>query len=301
MEQDNSSSLTEPEEVFTPVPLQRGASGATEWLGIGWDLVKERFFMWVSVVIIYFLVNLIISSILGFIPLIGPIISPFISAVLVAGLMMIAHQQYETGQLNLDNLFSGFQNKRYLSIMGAYGISVLIILAGFILALLISGSLLMEVAQAALNDAPTYYIQGLLADNLTPITFSSIIIIIFSLISTASYWFAPALILVNDYKAIPAVKASFMAVKNNLFGGFLFFVLLSIIIGLSIIPFGLGLFITIPLSFTAMYGSYRHIFYQKNMGNMTNNYTDNNDNNGDGGNKVSLNKTAESNIGKLVS
>lgn len=43
MEQDNSSSLTEPEEVFTPVPLQRGASGATEWLGIGWDLVKERF------------------------------------------------------------------------------------------------------------------------------------------------------------------------------------------------------------------------------------------------------------------
>lgn len=47
MEQDNSSSLTEPEEVFTPVPLQRGASGATEWLGIGWDLVKERFFMWV--------------------------------------------------------------------------------------------------------------------------------------------------------------------------------------------------------------------------------------------------------------
>ncbi|MEX9626612.1 hypothetical protein AB7X35_24935, partial [Proteus mirabilis] len=74
MEQDNSSSLTEPEEVFTPVPLQRGASGATEWLGIGWDLVKERFFMWVGAVIIYFLVNLIISSILGFIPLIGPII-----------------------------------------------------------------------------------------------------------------------------------------------------------------------------------------------------------------------------------
>ena len=40
---------------------------------------------------------------------------------------------------------------------------------------------------------------------------------------------------------------------------------------------------------------------RKNMGNMTNNHTDNNDNNGDGGNKVSLNKTAESNIGKLVS
>ncbi len=56
--------------------------------------------------------------------------------------------------------------------MGAYGISVLIILAGFYFStinqwFIIDGSC----SQAALNDAPTYYIQGLLADNLTPITF----------------------------------------------------------------------------------------------------------------------------------
>ena len=46
MEQDNSSSLTEPEEVFTPVPsTKEGASqGQPSVLGIGWDLGSKSAF-----------------------------------------------------------------------------------------------------------------------------------------------------------------------------------------------------------------------------------------------------------------
>lgn len=297
MEQDNNSSLTQPQEVFTHIPQARGAAGGTRWLGLGWDLVKERFWMWIAVIIIYFIISLIISGIIGLIPLLGPLISPFISAVLAAGIMSIAHQQYETKRLDLDNLFSGFHNKRYFSLMGAYGISVLILILGFVIAILVSGSAIMDLVYAIDNDYSEQYIEEWAVYNSSSFSLFFIIIALFGAISTAAYWFAPALILINGYKAIPAIKASFTAVKANLFGGFLFFILLFFIIAISLIPFGLGLFITIPLAYTAMYASYRDIFYHHNIGTNVNN---NNDSNG-GGSSISLNKTAESNIGKLVS
>lgn len=298
MEQDNNSSLTEPQEVFTPTPQARGASGGVRWLGLGWDLIKERFWMWIGVIIIYFIVSLIISTILGFIPLIGPIISPFITTVLATGLIAIAHQQYETRRMDVDNLFFGFYNKRYLSIMGAYGISFLILLFGIILAVIISGAAMMDVIYAASSDYSEEIIAEMMADNTSGFTLFIIIIAIFGTISTAAYWFVPALVLVNGYKALPAVKASLSAVKINLAGGFFFFILLLFILVVSIIPFGLGLLITIPLSYTAMYGSYRDVFYHHNVGNQGNNGGIG----GNGGNgTISLNKTAESNIGKLVS
>lgn len=292
MEQNNNSSLTEPQEVFTPIPQARGAAGGVRWLGLGWDLIKERFWMWIGVIIIYFIVSLIISTILGFIPLIGPIISPFITTVLAAGVVAIAHQQYETQRLDVDTLFFGFYNKRYLSLMGAYGISFLILLAGIILALIVSSAAMMDIFYAINSDYPEEIIAEMMVDNSSGFMLFFIIMAIFGALSTAAYWFVPALVLVNGYKAFPAVKASLSAVKINLAGGFFFFILLFFIIAISVIPFGLGLLITIPLSYTAMYGSYRDIFYHHNVGNQGNN----------GGNgTISLNKTAESNIGKLVS
>ncbi|WIF73479.1 BPSS1780 family membrane protein [Proteus vulgaris] len=295
MEQDNNSSQTEPQEIFTPIPQARGASGGVRWLGLGWDLIKERFWMWIGVIIIYFIVSLIISTILGFIPLIGPIISPFITTVLAAGVVAIAHQQYETQRIDVDNLFFGFYNKRYLSLMGAYGISFLILLVGIILAVVVSSATMMDIFYAINSDYPDEIIAEMMMDNSSGFTLFFVIIAIFGALSTAAYWFVPALALVNGYKAFPAVKASLAAVKINLSGGFFFFILLFFIIAISIIPFGLGLLITIPLSYTAMYGSYRDIFYHHNIGNQGNN-------GGVGGNgTISLNKTAESNIGKLVS
>lgn len=295
MEQGNNSSQTEPQEIFTPIPQARGASGGVRWLGLGWDLIKERFWMWIGVIIIYFIVSLIISTILGFIPLIGPIISPFITTVLAAGVVAIAHQQYETQRIDVDNLFFGFYNKRYLSLMGAYGISFLILLVGIILAVVVSSATMMDIFYAINSDYPDEIIAEMMMDNSSGFTLFFVIIAIFGALSTAAYWFVPALVLVNGYKAFPAVKASLAAVKINLSGGFFFFILLFFIIAISIIPFGLGLLITIPLSYTAMYGSYRDIFYHHNIGNQGNN-------GGVGGNgTISLNKTAESNIGKLVS
>ena len=251
--------------------------------------------MWIGVIIIYFIVSLIISTILGFIPLIGPIISPFVTTVLAAGVVAIAHQQYETQRIDVDTLFVGFYNKRYLSLMGAYGISFLILLAGIILAILVSSAAMMDIFYAINSDYPEEIIAEMMMDNSSGFILFFIIIAIFGALSTAAYWFVPALVLVNGYKAFPAVKASLSAVKINLSGGFFFFLLLFFIIAISVIPFGLGLLITIPLSYTAMYGSYRDVFYHHNIGNQGNNGGIN------GNGTISLNKTAESNIGKLVS
>ncbi len=221
MEQDNNSSLTESQEIFTSIPQARGASGGVRWLGLGWDLIKERFWMWIGVIIIYFIVSLIISTILGFIPLIGPIVSPFVTTVLAAGVVAIAHQQYETQRIDVDTLFFGFYNKRYLSLMGAYGISFLILLVGFILAFIVSSAAMMDILYAINSDYPEEIIAEMMVDNSSGFILFFVIIAIFGALSTAAYWFVPALVLVNGYKAFPAVKASLAAVKNKLIWWFL--------------------------------------------------------------------------------
>lgn len=275
MEQGSNLSQLNQQQTFTPIPQKRGFSGGINWIGTGWDLLKEGIFKWIGIIIIYVIINAIITLLLSLIPIIGSIAASFFTAIIVAGIAVIAHKQYDTGQIDIDLLFSGFKNGRYISLIGAYCISILIIFIGFIIALAINWDLISTMI-SLVNDSHTnskYYLQVLIENNFSSFILFFIILLIFSLISVAISWFVPALILINGYKAIPAIKTSFTAVIKNLSGGFVYFILLSILTAISAIPFGIGLFITIPLSYVAQYASYRDIFYLNNIEEQNSNYT----------------------------
>ncbi|OAT23424.1 BPSS1780 family membrane protein [Proteus myxofaciens] len=299
MEQGSNPSQPNQQQTFTPTPQKRGFSGGINWIGTGWDLLKEGIFKWIGIIIIYVIINAIITLLLSLIPIIGSIAASFFTAIIVAGIAVIAHKQYDTGQIDIDLLFSGFKNGRYISLIGAYCISILIIFIGFIIALAINWDLISTMI-SLVNDSDTnskYYLQVLIENNFSSFILFFIILLIFSLISVAISWFAPALILINGYKAIPAIKTSFTAVIKNLSGGFVYFILLSILTAISAIPFGIGLFITIPLSYVAQYASYRDIFYLNNIEEQNSNYTGNNDNSSELAlNSHSSNKTYDNNI-----
>lgn len=285
MEQGSNPPQPNQQQIFTPIPQKRGFSGGVNWIGTGWDLLKEGIFKWIGIIIIYVIINAIITLLLSLIPIIGSIAASFFTAIIVAGIVVIAHKQYDTGQIDIDLLFSGFKNGRYISLIGAYCISILIIFIGFIIAIAINWDLISTMI-SLINDRDTnseYYIQVLIENNFSSFILSFIILLAFSIISVATSWFSPALILINGYKAIPAIKSSFTAVIKNLSGGFVYFILLSILTAISAIPFGIGLFITIPLSYVAQYASYRDIFYlndveRPNINDGDSNNSDNNNN-----------------------
>ncbi|WP_231854475.1 hypothetical protein [Xenorhabdus doucetiae] len=101
----------------------------------------------------------------------------------------------------------------------------------------------------------------LLVGGLSTLMLALLVILLFSIVAAAFSWFAPALIIINDLKFGEAVSMSLSAVKKNLFGGFLFFLLMGILLSISAIPIMLGLIVTFPLYMATYYTSYRSIFY----------------------------------------
>lgn len=53
---------------------------------------------------------------------------------------------------------------------------------------------------------------------------------------------------------------SLSAVKKNILPGLVFFIVISIVMVVSMIPFGLGLLVTMPLMLATYYTSYRNLF-----------------------------------------
>ncbi|HWH41717.1 MAG TPA: BPSS1780 family membrane protein, partial [Usitatibacter sp.] len=76
----------------------------------------------------------------------------------------------------------------------------------------------------------------------------------------AAYWFAPALIVLNGMKAVPAMKASFHGCFRNLMPFLVYSIVMLVLAILAAIPVGLGFLVWIPLAISSTYTAYRGIF-----------------------------------------
>ncbi|WP_052760854.1 MULTISPECIES: hypothetical protein [Photorhabdus] len=130
-------------------------------------------------------------------------------------------------------------------------------LLGAIAMLIIGGNAMIHILSAAQYGE---FSTGMLEHNLPALLLGVFTLIIFSFITTALTWFAPALIIIHNLKLGAAVSMSLEAVKKNLLPGFLFFNIIGVIFTISIITLGLGLFVAIPIFLVSYYSSYRSIF-----------------------------------------
>ena len=76
-------------------------------------------------------------------------------------------------------------------------------------------------------------------------------------------FFAPALVALNDLKAMQAIKLSFYGCLKNLLPLIILGLLGTILLTLAAIPLGLGLLIVLPLLIASMYSAYRDIYYSR--------------------------------------
>ena len=78
-----------------------------------------------------------------------------------------------------------------------------------------------------------------------------------------AYWFAPALVVLNDKTAIDAMKLSFKGSLRNMLPYLWYGVVAMILYFVALIPLGLGLLVLVPTMLASMYTAYRSIFTEQ--------------------------------------
>ncbi len=257
-------------------PLKVSASNGIAWVGGAIGLFLKSPFMWMLAMLVYMIVNLI-----QIIPLIGPIIVLFLNPILIGGFMHGARDlDMDDTPLSPGCVFKGFSNNgTQLFLLG-------LLLFGFFLILGFSLGIGFAVfgkdfinfanpgAMSSMPDIKIFILIGLL-------------IMLFCFPIMMCYWFAPALITLNNKPVFEAIKLSFSASIKN-FVPFIVFSLVfiaiyavfiiiviailaaattllgkssGIAIALSVIVMVVFIFSFFPIAVLTMYTSYKNIFY----------------------------------------
>jgi uncharacterized membrane protein len=227
------------------------AGQGVNWFKGGWDLFKQDFGTWLIMMLIF----VGISIMLNLLPLIGPMAMTVISPVLVAGFMFSASEADKGNATEIGDLFQGFRDKarmNQLLILGALALG-----AQFLLALLtfglIGGSVMTSVSEPGGINPQVMMGAG---------TMSTVLLIsLLAMLVSMGFIYAAPLVMLDEMAPAKAIKSSFYACLKNAIPLLVFGL---VAIGLSIvaaIPFGLGFIILIPVSFLAIFYSYKSIFH----------------------------------------
>lgn len=208
------------------------AGSGLNWIAGGWNLFKQAPGPWIGMFVIFVVVWLVLSVI----PLIN-FFTVLVFPVFMGGFMIAANNQRETGSLNIGDLFAGFQQKA-----GPLIILGLLTLAFTIVAMIPSGVVAVVGGLTALGSGSLSNMGTMLG------AFGIAIVLAVALISLvyAAVWFAPALIVLHDMPPFEAMKTSFFACFRNWTAGLLYFLLVTLVLVIAIIPFGVGMLVARP-------------------------------------------------------
>jgi uncharacterized membrane protein len=78
-----------------------------------------------------------------------------------------------------------------------------------------------------------------------------------------AYWFAPALVILEQKSAMTAMKESFQACLKNIAPFLLYGIIALVLSLLAMIPLGLGLIVLVPTLTASIYASFKDIYYDQ--------------------------------------
>jgi hypothetical protein len=224
-----------------------GARRGVAWLKEGFALFRARPAAWLGMSVGW----LAITLGLAMIPVVGGVLANFLQPAFFAGFMIAARKQLGGDGVDVPDLFSGFRrNLRQLVQIGA------ILLLG-------------ELGVFALMGLMGLPLFGEGSSGMTVQEFISVLqektwILLVGLVLTAAlkgaFWFAPGLLAFNDLSTGAAIRWSVYAALSN-YGVLLAYGLaLTAMVFVALLPWGLGLFVAVPVMLASNYIGYRDIF-----------------------------------------
>ena len=237
------------------MPGRRVRAGAgVDWVGDGWRLFRRATLMWIVLLVVLFLVHLG----LGMVPWAGMVLPSLVSPILMGGIALGCRSLETGGDLELEHLLAGFRrNTGFLFAIGViYAVAEAAIIGAFGA---IAGPTL---TWAAIRGDEAAILQSLPDDPLR-LVLGALVALALAVPLVAAYWFAPALAMLHDMPAIPAMKESFAACFRNLMPMTVYGLLMLALLMVAVIPLGLGLFAWTPLLMATTYTSYRSVFTEE--------------------------------------
>jgi len=225
-------------------------------LSEGWNLGLSI----VGWALLYAIMYYVMQSVAGFIPFIGPlgfglVVGPSLSA----GLLLFIHNKYTTGESDFGLVFKGFPLIGKLIVnsilVGLIMLGVMIPL-GIISYFLIGADGFMDlvsIAQELNHVSNPMEIFSIVSDLLFTILPAIFVMSIGLGITGLFFMFSTHFIVLGGCSATEAIGASFNIVKKKFFPIFGVLFLLGLIQMVSMIPFGLGLILTMPWMLATVY------------------------------------------------
>ena len=245
-------------EGSAPPPRRLAAGEGAAWWGESWRIFCAAPGVWLAL----FVVFVVLSIGLVFIPVVGSVVHTVLTPMFAGGVMLGCDALARGRPLTIGHLFEGFQGPRFapLLVLGLLWLAVL-----FVLAIVMVGTVFLTLGASGLAalmgfGATTSIDYAALLSAGASILIVGIVAVVIALLVAMAYWFAPALVVLNGEPPIIALQKSFMASWQN-FGAFLLYGV--IYIGLAIIatiPLGLGWLVLGPMLVGSCYAGWRTIF-----------------------------------------
>lgn len=257
-------------------PQKRPAGNGASWVMAGIALFLKRPFKWIGIFFVYMLVSILVQIV----PIIGPLIQSLLNPVYGGGLMIGAKELEETDELPLECLFRGFKSG-----FGQLVLLGLIFLCALVVCVIISvviGFAAMGIDFSNLQNQMTHGTPPII-----PFLIMFLLIIALTMPLIMVFWFAPALIAINEKPVFDAMGLSFKACMRNVLPFLVYsLVVLAVLIGVfmavgliaaifggtsgsgvgMIIPAILFIFLGLsimPVVLLTIYTSYKDIFYKE--------------------------------------
>lgn len=236
----------------TPPIIKATAGHGWLWFRDGWRIFMQSPINWL-VMCVLLMAGILVLSMIPVASLLLQIVMPGFSA----GLMLAAHASRRGEPINIGYLIAGFKrNSNELITLGVISFiaNVLILIIAAILVAIFGGTSFIETLSSMESGAiPSPEMLGTLLVLL-------LLIVALSIPLLMALWFAPALVVLNNLKAIDAFKTSFIACNRNMIP-FLVYGLVGIPLMIAAaIPLGLGFIVLIPVVFCSIYCMWRDVF-----------------------------------------
>jgi uncharacterized membrane protein len=235
---------------FIPEGQTVGAGNGWQWIVDAWELFRRQPGMWIALVVVF----LVIFFVVGMIPFLGSLAAALLGPVFAGGIALGCQHLRDGGELEIGHLFAGFKTHTgKLVMIGVFNLVAWIVIAAIIM-VFVGGSVFAVMMGGGSGAA------GDIAAGMS-VLLAMLIGLALGVPVYMAIWFAPALVALNDFEPLQAVKTSFAACLKNILPFLLYGVILFALAIVASIPFLLGWLVLGPVLAASVYTAYRDIFY----------------------------------------
>lgn len=232
----------------------------SETLSEGWKLVQQNMGSLIGFNVVSFLMVVFASILLSFIPIVGGLVNTAFIGVVLAGYYSFFIQYHTQEFATFSDFFESFKDALQLGVcalistfMSYIPSLIVMILIGIVVAIGIGTGLFSGFEDVMNGNVESIFRNGAM---IFFIFIAVLLITIPVFIVYMFYTFAPLIIMTHKKEFWPAMELSRKLIMKNLWGNAGLFFVLGIINFIGMIPLGLGLLVTIPLSYSSIFALY---------------------------------------------